>query len=201
MKRLKADLCEVDAAAPPASVRQINDEVIVATSQSATRRRWESERCAMNAESRKSALRYFFEKVVEPLGFKFTPDAELKEFLLDQEVILEAKHGTPSVLVSHYARTRARHEDGLPVHSVPSGAFRCDQTLLVRTLRAQGRSRPEHVAATGAEGRALSDKFVRAIAADEIAPGGMKTSSSTEMKSSYATVVEPTTPSNGAAAT
>ena len=49
----------------------------------------------MNAESRKKALQYFFEKVVGPLGFKFTPDVELKEFLLDQEVILEAKHGTP----------------------------------------------------------------------------------------------------------
>jgi len=49
----------------------------------------------MNAESRKKALQYFFEKVVGPLGFKFTPDLELKGFLLDQEVILEAKHGIP----------------------------------------------------------------------------------------------------------
>ena len=38
----------------------------------------------MNAESRKKALQYFFEKVVGPLGFKFTPDTELKDFLLEQ---------------------------------------------------------------------------------------------------------------------
>ena len=49
----------------------------------------------MNTESRKKALRYFFEKVVTPMGFKFTPDAELVDFLLEQEVILETKHGIP----------------------------------------------------------------------------------------------------------
>jgi ferredoxin-thioredoxin reductase catalytic subunit len=49
----------------------------------------------MNPESRKKALQYFFKKIVEPLGFKFTPDIELMNFLLDQEVILENKHGIP----------------------------------------------------------------------------------------------------------
>lgn len=49
----------------------------------------------MNMESRKQALRYFFEKVVQPMGFKFTPDSDLVEFLLEQEVNLEAKHGIP----------------------------------------------------------------------------------------------------------
>ena len=49
----------------------------------------------MNAESRKKALRYFFAKVVEPMGFKFTPDHELAEFLLEQEVMLESEHGIP----------------------------------------------------------------------------------------------------------
>jgi len=49
----------------------------------------------MNTESRKKALRHFFGKVVEPMGFKFTPDAELAEFLLEQEVALEARHGIP----------------------------------------------------------------------------------------------------------
>ena len=49
----------------------------------------------MNSESRKKALRYFHTKVVEPLGFKFTPDADLVDFLLEQEVTLEAKHGIP----------------------------------------------------------------------------------------------------------
>jgi ferredoxin-thioredoxin reductase catalytic chain len=49
----------------------------------------------MEAESRKKALHYFFAKVVEPLGFKFTPDKELVDFLLEQEVTLEGKHGVP----------------------------------------------------------------------------------------------------------
>jgi ferredoxin-thioredoxin reductase catalytic subunit len=49
----------------------------------------------MDTEPRKQALRYFFEKVVTPLGFKFTPDADLVEFLLEQEVTLEVKHGVP----------------------------------------------------------------------------------------------------------
>jgi ferredoxin-thioredoxin reductase catalytic chain len=49
----------------------------------------------METESRKKALEYFFDKVVGPLGYKFTPDAELKDFLLEQEVTLENKHGIP----------------------------------------------------------------------------------------------------------
>jgi ferredoxin-thioredoxin reductase catalytic subunit len=49
----------------------------------------------MNIESRKKSLRHFFEGVIEPMGFKFTPDADLVEFLLEQEVILETKHGIP----------------------------------------------------------------------------------------------------------
>jgi ferredoxin-thioredoxin reductase catalytic subunit len=44
---------------------------------------------------RKVALRFFHEKVVAPLGYKFTPDAPLVEFLLEQEVTLEQKHGIP----------------------------------------------------------------------------------------------------------
>lgn len=49
----------------------------------------------MNVESRKKALRYFFEKVIDPLGYKFTPDEEMADFLLEQEVALEAKQGVP----------------------------------------------------------------------------------------------------------
>jgi ferredoxin-thioredoxin reductase catalytic subunit len=44
---------------------------------------------------RRSALRYLFQRVVEPLGYKFTPDGELVEFLLEQEVALEREHGAP----------------------------------------------------------------------------------------------------------
>ncbi|MCU0651251.1 MAG: ferredoxin:thioredoxin reductase [Candidatus Omnitrophica bacterium] len=49
----------------------------------------------MNLEPRKNALRYFFQKIVDPLGYKFSPDSELVEFCLEQEVLLEAKHGIP----------------------------------------------------------------------------------------------------------
>ena len=49
----------------------------------------------MDTGSRKEALRYFFDKVVLPMGFKFTPDGELADFLLEQEVLLESKHGIP----------------------------------------------------------------------------------------------------------
>ena len=49
----------------------------------------------MNVESRKEALHYFFGKIVDQLGYKFTPDQELVDFLLEQEVILEQKHGIP----------------------------------------------------------------------------------------------------------
>ncbi len=49
----------------------------------------------MNIESRKQALRQFYNKIVEPLGYKFTPDDDLADFILEQEVNLEAKHGIP----------------------------------------------------------------------------------------------------------
>ncbi len=49
----------------------------------------------MNPESRKEALRFFHAKVVGPLGYRFTPDTELMDFLLEQEVILEGRHGIP----------------------------------------------------------------------------------------------------------
>jgi len=49
----------------------------------------------VNPAARKKALRYFFQKVVDPLGYKFTPDEELAEFCLEQEVILERRYGVP----------------------------------------------------------------------------------------------------------
>jgi len=49
----------------------------------------------MSTEERQAALRYFFAKVVDPLGYKFTPDEELADFLLEQEVMLEGKVGAP----------------------------------------------------------------------------------------------------------
>jgi ferredoxin-thioredoxin reductase catalytic chain len=49
----------------------------------------------LNTESRKEALRYFFGKVVAPMGYKFSPDAELVDMCLEGEVSIEAKHGSP----------------------------------------------------------------------------------------------------------
>jgi len=48
-----------------------------------------------NTESRKQALRYFYTKIVEPMGYKFSPDNDLVEFILEQEVNLEGKYGIP----------------------------------------------------------------------------------------------------------
>jgi ferredoxin-thioredoxin reductase catalytic chain len=62
----------------------------------------------MNGKSRKMALHYFFEKVVRPLGFKFTPDAELVDFLLEQEMVLEGKHGVPFCPCQPQRHDRAR---------------------------------------------------------------------------------------------
>jgi len=42
----------------------------------------------MDTGPRKEALRHFYTKVVVPMGFKFTPDEELADFLLEQEVAL-----------------------------------------------------------------------------------------------------------------
>jgi len=49
----------------------------------------------MNTESRKQALRSLFQNVIDLLGYKFSPDEELVDFLLEQEVLLEQKHGSP----------------------------------------------------------------------------------------------------------
>lgn len=49
----------------------------------------------MTTEKRKETLRFWFAKVVDPLGYKFTPDAEMVEFLLEQEVQIEKNHGSP----------------------------------------------------------------------------------------------------------
>jgi len=49
----------------------------------------------MNEAGRKEVLRSFFGKVADALGYKFSPDAELVEYCLEQEVKIEAKHGSP----------------------------------------------------------------------------------------------------------
>ena len=49
----------------------------------------------MAYEARKESLRYLFERVVTPMGYKFTPDEELADFLLEQEAKLEQDLGAP----------------------------------------------------------------------------------------------------------
>jgi ferredoxin-thioredoxin reductase catalytic subunit len=49
----------------------------------------------VGSAERKESLRYLYERVVSPLGFKFTPDEELADFLLEQEVKLELDLGAP----------------------------------------------------------------------------------------------------------
>lgn len=64
----------------------------------------------MEISSRKKALRYFFARVVDTLGYKFTPDDEIADYLLEQEVELEQKFGSPYCPCQ--GRTQ-RHEDNL----------------------------------------------------------------------------------------
>ena len=63
----------------------------------------------MTTESRKKALRHFFTGVVDPLGYKFSPDQDIVEFLLEQEVELERKSGSP--FCPCQGRTNRRDED------------------------------------------------------------------------------------------
>ncbi|MFA5312695.1 MAG: ferredoxin-thioredoxin reductase catalytic domain-containing protein [Methanomassiliicoccales archaeon] len=49
----------------------------------------------MDAEAGKRALREQFGPVVDVLGFKFSPDSDLVEFTLEQEIVLYERHGIP----------------------------------------------------------------------------------------------------------
>jgi ferredoxin-thioredoxin reductase catalytic chain len=49
----------------------------------------------LDIADRKEAFRFFFQRVIEPMGYKFTPDEELVDFLLEHEVALERDHGAP----------------------------------------------------------------------------------------------------------
>ena len=72
----------------------------------------------MTIESRKRALYTFFAKVVDRLGYKFTPDEELRNFLLEQEVELEQKHGIPFCPCQPITRQRA-HDMTLVCPCIP----------------------------------------------------------------------------------
>jgi len=60
-------------------------------------------------EPRKEALRFLFEYVVGLLGYKFSPDEELVDFLLEQETLIERRHGAPYCPCQ--GRTGLRAED------------------------------------------------------------------------------------------
>ena len=63
----------------------------------------------MAHEARKQALRDFFTPLVTALGYKFTPDDELADFLLEQEAALEESKGAPYCPCQ--GRTRRRADD------------------------------------------------------------------------------------------
>jgi len=72
----------------------------------------------MTVETRKRTLHDFFAKVVDRLGYKFTPDEELRDFLLEQEVLLEQKHGIPFCPCQPITRQRA-HDMTLVCPCIP----------------------------------------------------------------------------------
>ncbi|HLN74197.1 MAG: ferredoxin-thioredoxin reductase catalytic domain-containing protein [Methylococcaceae bacterium] len=49
----------------------------------------------MDTDAKKKSLEFFHSRVVDALGYKFTPDKELMNTLLDQEILLQDKHGIP----------------------------------------------------------------------------------------------------------
>ncbi|AEH61795.1 conserved hypothetical protein [Methanosalsum zhilinae DSM 4017] len=49
----------------------------------------------MSIRERKKKLRELFQRIIDPLGYKFNPDEELVDFLLEQEVKIEQKMGAP----------------------------------------------------------------------------------------------------------
>jgi len=49
----------------------------------------------VGTDERKESLRYLFDRVVGPMGYKFTPDEALADELLEAEVKLEQDFGAP----------------------------------------------------------------------------------------------------------
>ncbi|MCR3921351.1 MAG: ferredoxin:thioredoxin reductase [Firmicutes bacterium] len=49
----------------------------------------------MDTTKRKEDFRTYYTAVVDALGYKFNPDQELVDFLLEQEVQIERKFGSP----------------------------------------------------------------------------------------------------------
>jgi ferredoxin-thioredoxin reductase catalytic subunit len=49
----------------------------------------------MDTGKRKEQLKVMYQGVIDPLGYKFSPDEEIVDFLLEQEVQLEKEKGNP----------------------------------------------------------------------------------------------------------
>jgi ferredoxin-thioredoxin reductase catalytic subunit len=126
----------------------------------------------MSTEPRKQALRFFYTKAVEPLGFKFTPDAELAEYLLDQEVALEARHGIPFCPCRPIRRDRARDMQ-IVCPCIPFHRRHFDAMKRCWCMFCARRHRSDRLPQMSPKELGLSERFVRRRA-DDIAPGGMK---------------------------
>jgi len=63
----------------------------------------------MNAEARKKALRTLFAPVADKLGYKFHPSEEDVDFLLEAEVSLEKRYGSPYCPCQALSKERAEN--------------------------------------------------------------------------------------------
>jgi ferredoxin-thioredoxin reductase catalytic subunit len=63
----------------------------------------------MSVKSRKMELKEMFQPLVDLLGYKFSPDSEIVDFLLEQEIGLEKETGIPYCPCQ--GRTYDRKED------------------------------------------------------------------------------------------
>ena len=61
----------------------------------------------MNVEARKKSLRYLFAPTADKLGYKFTPNGEDADFLLEQLANIEAATGAPYCPCQARAKDRA----------------------------------------------------------------------------------------------
>lgn len=72
----------------------------------------------MDMEGGKRALREQWEPIVQALGYKFTPDEELADFCLEQEVLLYRKHGIPFCPCQGLTGER-KHDMGIVCPCIP----------------------------------------------------------------------------------
>jgi len=56
---------------------------------------WVCDGKKMDTGKRKEQLKVMYQRVIDPLGYKFSPDEEIVDFLLEQEVQLENEKGNP----------------------------------------------------------------------------------------------------------